>query len=126
MPPRQKKRPGTSPDAPGLQISPPGEIPSEIVVPHRRIPDHAPEWGWTSDKKKEKTMTDPREPYVDPYEGTFDPDDLATNDAVAGETVLSGSGDGNDGPTGGSPAEEEPDYAPNDLEKEDIDLDETP
>lgn len=32
----------------------------------------------------------------------------ATNDAVAGETVLPGSGDGNDGPTGGSPSEIQP------------------
>lgn len=34
--------------------------------------------------------------------------DLATNDAVAGETVTKGVGDGNDGPTGGSPAESTP------------------
>ncbi|MDN4615953.1 hypothetical protein P5G50_15995 [Leifsonia sp. F6_8S_P_1B] len=37
-------------------------------------------------------------------------DDLVTNDAVAGETVWSGAGDGNDGPTGGSPREAEPVY----------------
>jgi hypothetical protein len=42
-------------------------------------------------------------------------DEIVTNDAVAGETVFSGAGEGNDGPTGGSPREGEPDwdrYAP--------------
>jgi hypothetical protein len=46
-----------------------------------------------------------------------------TNDAVAGETVLPGLGDGNDGPTGGAPREPEPEYAENDLAGEEIDLD---
>jgi hypothetical protein len=47
-----------------------------------------------------------------------DPDlagETVTNDAVAGETVFSGVGDGNDGPTGGAPGEAQPDwdrYAP--------------
>jgi hypothetical protein len=50
---------------------------------------------------------------------------IVTNDAVAGETVLPGVGDGNDGPTGGSPHESEPRLAANDLEGDDIDLDET-
>jgi hypothetical protein len=36
--------------------------------------------------------------------------ETVTNDAVAGETVFSGDGDGNDGPTGGSPREGEPDW----------------
>lgn len=36
--------------------------------------------------------------------------DLATNDAVAGETVTKGVGDGNDGPSGGSPRESSPLY----------------
>jgi hypothetical protein len=36
--------------------------------------------------------------------------DLATNDAVAGETVTKGVGDGNDRPSGGSPAEGTPIY----------------
>jgi hypothetical protein len=36
--------------------------------------------------------------------------DLATNDAVAGETVTKGAGDGNDGPTGGAPGEASPRY----------------
>lgn len=34
--------------------------------------------------------------------------DITTNDAVAGETVEPGPGSGNDGPTGGSPREFEP------------------
>ncbi|KIU03539.1 MULTISPECIES: hypothetical protein [unclassified Frigoribacterium] len=50
---------------------------------------------------------------------------IATNDAVAGETVFPGVGEGNDGPTGGAPREGSPEYAPNDLEGDDIDLDET-
>jgi len=35
-------------------------------------------------------------------------DDLVTNDAVAGETIWPGPGDGNDGPTGGNQREAEP------------------
>ncbi|NIJ05212.1 hypothetical protein [Frigoribacterium faeni] len=50
---------------------------------------------------------------------------IVTNDAVAGETVLPGLGDGNDGPTGGSPREAEPRLADNDLDNQDVDLDET-
>ena len=50
---------------------------------------------------------------------------IVTNDAVAGETVLPGVGDGNDGPTGGSPREAEPGLAGNDLAGDEIDLDET-
>ncbi|MCS5732238.1 hypothetical protein [Herbiconiux daphne] len=44
-----------------------------------------------------------------------DSNQIVTNDAVAGETVYPGAGDGNEGPTGGSPREAEPDwqnYAP--------------
>jgi hypothetical protein len=36
--------------------------------------------------------------------------ETVTTDAVAGETVLPGVGEGNDGPTGGAPAEGTPDY----------------
>jgi hypothetical protein len=50
---------------------------------------------------------------------------IATNDAVAGETVFPGVGEGNDGPTGGAPREGTPDMADNDLVGEEIDLDET-
>jgi len=50
---------------------------------------------------------------------------IATNDAVAGETVFPGVGEGNDGPTGGAPREGAPESAENDLAGEDIDLDET-
>ncbi|HEV7624328.1 MAG TPA: hypothetical protein VGO26_09335 [Amnibacterium sp.] len=49
-----------------------------------------------------------------------------TNDAVAGETVLPGPGDGNDGPTGGAPAEAEPILPDNELAGKDIDLDDEP
>jgi hypothetical protein len=55
------------------------------------------------------------DPQFDRIEAFEDANDLVTNDAVAGETVLPGAGDGNDGPTGGSPREAEPDwdhYAP--------------
>jgi hypothetical protein len=45
-----------------------------------------------------------------------------TNDAVAGETVEPGPGDGNDGPTGGAPAEFEPLLPDNELAGQDIDL----
>ncbi|MET0589626.1 MAG: hypothetical protein ABWZ77_00470 [Naasia sp.] len=43
-----------------------------------------------------------------------------TNDAVAGETVLPGAGDGNDGPTGGAPGEGSPVLDENDLAGEEI------
>jgi hypothetical protein len=45
-----------------------------------------------------------------------------TNDAVAGETVLPGSGDGNDGPTGGSPTEIQPILPDTDRDDADMDL----
>lgn len=48
-----------------------------------------------------------------------------TTDGVAGETVLPGRGDGNDGPTGGAPREPEPEFAENDLAGEEIDLDDS-
>lgn len=46
-----------------------------------------------------------------------------TIDAVAGETVLPGAGDGNDGPTGGAPAEIQPILPDNELVAEDLGLD---
>jgi hypothetical protein len=52
--------------------------------------------------------------------------ETVVNDAVAGETVWPGAGDGNDGPTGGSPHEQEPIYAENDLAGEEIDLGDEP
>jgi hypothetical protein len=62
-----------------------------------------------------------------PDGGGFDDEQLAaesmntvTNDAVAGETVYPGAGDGNDGPTGGAPGEGEPYEEDNDLEGEEI------
>jgi hypothetical protein len=48
---------------------------------------------------------------------------VTTNDAVAGETVYSGEGDGNDGPTGGAPAETRPDEPDNSIDPNSIDLD---
>jgi hypothetical protein len=49
--------------------------------------------------------------------------DTVTNDAVAGETVDPGAGDGNDGPTGGSPTEVTPEQPRNELQADGIDLD---
>jgi len=43
---------------------------------------------------------------------------VSTNDAVAGETVEPGAGEGNDGPTGGSPREFEPDYHEHDAHED--------
>jgi hypothetical protein len=48
--------------------------------------------------------------------------DTVTNDAVAGETVLPGPGDGNDGPTGGSPSEIEPILPDPDRDAANMDL----
>ncbi|AYG04369.1 hypothetical protein [Gryllotalpicola protaetiae] len=58
---------------------------------------------------------------------------VTTNDAVAGETIDPGAGEGNDGPTGGSPREFQPEYhehdavddqndAPQDLDDGESDL----
>jgi hypothetical protein len=47
---------------------------------------------------------------------------VATNDAVAGETVLPGSGEGNDGPTGGAPSEITPDSPDLELRADGADL----
>ena len=49
--------------------------------------------------------------------------DTVTNDAVAGDTVLPGPGDGNDGPTGGTSAEIQPILPDNELDGGDIHLD---
>ena len=43
-----------------------------------------------------------------------------TNDAVAGETVLPGAGDGNNGPTGGAPSEGTPELDENELAGDEI------
>jgi hypothetical protein len=48
---------------------------------------------------------------------------VATNDAVAGETVLPGAGDGNDGPTGGAPTEITPNEPDIELRADGADLD---
>lgn len=57
----------------------------------------------------------------DPVEAARESKETVTNDAVAGETVLDGTGDGNYGPTGGSPREAEP-IGGNELDDENIDL----
>jgi hypothetical protein len=62
-------------------------------------------------------------PYADPIEEWDEANDLVTNDAVAGETILPGAGDGNNGPTGGSPGEAQPVLDEHGFETEDIDLD---
>ncbi|ARC55821.1 hypothetical protein AS850_01850 [Frondihabitans sp. 762G35] len=73
-------------------------------------------------------MSDEKTPYADDDAETrfAESEQIATNDAVAGETVEPGVGEGNDGPTGGAPREGSPEYAENDLEGDDVDLDETP
>ena len=57
----------------------------------------------------------------DPVQAARESKETVTNDAVAGETVLDGAGDGNNGPTGGSPREAEPIQGDTDDE-ENIDL----
>ncbi|GGI41100.1 hypothetical protein GCM10010988_32400 [Cnuibacter physcomitrellae] len=57
------------------------------------------------------TSTPGDEPFFDREEAFEEANDLETNDAVAGETVWEGPGDGNDGPTGGSPREGAPDWS---------------
>ena len=49
--------------------------------------------------------------------------EITTNDAVAGETVEPGRGDGNDGPTGGAPAEITPDEPHLELRADGAELD---
>ncbi|GAA4673581.1 hypothetical protein [Frondihabitans cladoniiphilus] len=67
-------------------------------------------------------------PYDDSREAARfeESEEIVTNDAVAGETVEPGIGEGNDGPTGGSPREGAPYEAANDLDGADVDLDEEP
>lgn len=50
------------------------------------------------------------DPMFDRIEADDEANDIVTNDAVGGETVWEGSGDGNDGPTGGAPDEGRPDF----------------
>lgn len=65
-------------------------------------------------------MSDEREPYFsDP---ALDGQEILTNDAVAGETVIDNGHYA--GPEGSEPLEGTPEYAENDLAGEDIDLDE--
>jgi hypothetical protein len=69
------------------------------------------------------TGTDEQDDAQDPLEIRARSMTTVTNDAVAGETVLPGPGDGNDGPTGGSPAELQPILPDNELDGGDIHLD---
>lgn len=55
-----------------------------------------------SDENDSERLTD------DEIRAFAERNDLVTNDAVAGETVEPGPGEGNAGPTGGSPREFEP------------------
>ena len=61
--------------------------------------------GWTSTDDGEVDYA-----LDDPIADADVANELVTTDAVAGETVRPGAGDGNDGPTGGSPREAEPYY----------------
>lgn len=57
----------------------------------------------------------------DPVKAARESKQTVTNDAVAGETVFEGAGDGNYGPTGGSPREAEP-IGDNELGDQNVDL----
>jgi hypothetical protein len=66
-----------------------------------------------------------------PYSGNLEEKriemETVTNDAVAGETVLPGPGDGNDGPTGGAEREASPVYDEHDPQTEpEVQLDDEP
>ena len=60
-------------------------------------------------------------PRYDEFAAANDASSTATNDAVAGETILPQSGEGNDGPTGGAPREASPVYAETDDSGEALD-----
>ena len=71
--------------------------------------------------------TDGSAPYYNDREAEYlAENDLVTNDAVAGETVTRGVGNGNDGRTGGSPNEIRPYSGEDDLVGDDLDLDGEP
>jgi hypothetical protein len=53
---------------------------------------------------------DGAEPYADPLQEAAQSKQTVDNDAVAGETVYPGPGEGNNGPTGGAEREIEPVY----------------
>lgn len=63
-------------------------------------------------------------PHYEELSDLIDSEGIVTNDGVAGETVDRGAGDGNDGPTGGSPREGAPTYAETDDTGEALDEDE--
>jgi hypothetical protein len=62
-----------------------------------------PGWSDPADGDVDYALNDPE------AEADF-ADELVTNDAVAGETIWPGPGDGNNGPTGGQSREAEPVY----------------
>jgi hypothetical protein len=55
---------------------------------------------------------------VDQIREFLEANEVTTNDAVAGETVEPGRGDGNEGPTGGSPREFEPELHEHDEQQD--------
>lgn len=73
----------------------------------------------------EPTLADPERP-VDRAAIREESMQTVTNDAVAGETVDPGIGEGNFGSTGGSPREAQPELPDNELVGQDIDLDDAP
>ena len=88
-----------------------------------RLPDSGVENGDVQQEEDAGLAAD--EAAGDPETLRAEADELVTNDAGAGETVYDGAGDGNTGPTGGSPAEAEPYLPDNELAGQDIDLDDT-
>jgi hypothetical protein len=71
--------------------------------------------------------TDGAAPYYNDREAEYlAENDLVTNDALAGETVTRGVGNGNNGRTGGSPNEIRPLSGDDDLEGDDLDLEGEP
>jgi hypothetical protein len=58
---------------------------------------------------------------IDEIREFLEANEVATNDAVAGETVEPGRGDGNEGPTGGSPRELEPELHEHDEHQDEND-----
>lgn len=71
----------------------------------------------------DSSAADPDLAAADPLRLRQESVQTVTNDAVAGETVEPGRGDGNQGPTGGSPGEVQPILPDNELAGQDIDLD---
>jgi hypothetical protein len=95
-------------------------VESTIQRQETKMSDTIPDGGGFDDDNTDETTDEGFSDARDPERLAAESMDTVTNDAVGGETVEPGLGDGNDGPTGGAPGEDSPYFDDNDLEGEEI------